>query len=293
MYNFNTLKTTFQESIFTWNYFTDFDKVKLNVEKVEIELNILNSLIGKNNIESKFLLLVEQYPNVRKALPLLIATRKNKLQDTPIVSDINTLISENKAYIFYDIIDENIKKELLVFFNESGLKEILANKYIKNLVDYCFGVEVGFDTNARKNRTGTLMENLVSQHLQDFCDKNDKFSYIEQATQTSIKENFNYEIKIDKNNRRFDFALYNNQTKKIYLIEVNYYGGGGSKLKATAGEYQALNDFVKAQGLDFIWVTDGKGWLTALNPLEETFNHNDNVINLNMLKNNILKDICI
>jgi type II restriction enzyme len=137
------------------------------------------------------------------------------------------------------------------------------------------------------------MENLVSQHLQDFCDKNDKFSYIEQATQTSIKENFNYEIKIDKNNRRFDFALYNNQTKKIYLIEVNYYGGGGSKLKATAGEYQALNDFVKAQGLDFIWVTDGKGWLRALNPLEETFNHNDNVINLNMLKNNILKDICI
>ena len=293
MYKFNDLKTTLQESIFTWDYFADFDKVKLNIAKVEVELNILNSLIGKNNIENEFLSLIEQYPNIRKALPLLIATRKNKLQDTPIVSDMSALISENKVYIFYDIVNEDIKEELLKFFNESGLKEILTNKHIKNLVDYCFGVEVGFDTNARKNRTGKLMENIVSKHLQNFCDKNNAFSYIEQATQTRVQESFGCEIKIDKNNRRFDFALYNKQNQKLYLIEVNYYGGGGSKLKATAGEYQTLNDFVKSQGVGFIWITDGQGWLTALNPLEETFNHNDYVVNLNMLKNNVLTDICI
>jgi type II restriction enzyme len=293
MYDFDDLKTTFQESIFTWSYFTDFNKAKLNVAKVNVELNILNSLIGKDDIENEFISLIKQYPNIRRALPLLIATRKNKLQDTPIVSGVGELISENKSYIFYNAIDEKIKKELLIFFNESGLKEIFINKYVKNLVDYCFGVEVGFDTNARKNRTGKLMEGIASQYLQDFCYKNNNFSYIEQATKISIKENFDYEIRIDKNNRRFDFALHNKQNKKLYLIEVNYYGGGGSKLKATAGEYQALNDFVKSQGLNFIWITDGKGWLTALNPLEETFNHNDHVINLNMLKNNALKDICI
>ncbi|WP_201339343.1 type II restriction endonuclease [Isorropodon fossajaponicum symbiont] len=282
MYDFNDLKTTFQDSIFTWSYFTDFSKVKLNVAKVDVELNILNSLIGKDDIESEFISLIKQYPNIRKALPLLIATRKNKLQDTPIVSDVDELISENKSYIFYNAIDEKIKKELLIFFNESGLKEIFINKHVKNLVDYCFGVEVGFDTNARKGRTGKLMEGIVSQYLQDFCSENNNFSYIEQATQASIKAMFDYEIRIDKNNRRFDFALYNEQNRKLYLIEVNYYGGG-SKLKATAGEYQALNDFVKSQGLNFNWITDGRGWLTALNPLEETFNHNDHVINLNML----------
>lgn len=59
------------------------------------------------------------------------------------------------------------------------------------------------------------------------------------------------------------------------------------------GEYQALNDFVKSQGVNFICITDGKGWLTAFNPLEETFNHNDRVTNLNMLKNNALKGICV
>lgn len=77
----------------------------------------------------------------------------------------------------------------------------------------------------------------------------------------------------------------------MYLIEVNYYSGGGSKLKATAGEYQYLHNFLKMQNLDFIWITDGKGWLTALNPLEETFNHNDYVVNLEMLKNGILDEI--
>ncbi len=185
----------------------------------------------------------------------------------------------------------SLKKELLIFFRESGLKDIFQNECIKNLVDYCFGVEVGFDTNARKNRTGDLMESLVEKFIKDFCDENSNFKYISQATQKKIKDIFNYDIEIDKNSRRFDFALYDKSKNKIYLIEVNYYGGGGSKLKATAGEYQYLYDFLKAQNIDFIWVTDGKGWLTSLNPLEETFNHNDYVINLDMLKKGILSRI--
>ena len=289
--NFNNLKDTFQESIFTWDYFTDFKKVKLNVQKVKVELNILNSLIGEENIEKEFIKLISEYPETRQALPLLIAVRKDKLNDTPIITNIDTLIAENKKHIFYDEINESIKNELLIFFQESGLKDIFQNKYIKNLVDYCFGVEVGFDTNARKNRTGTLMENIVSNYLNKFCKENTNFNYIEQATQKRILETFNYEIEIDKNSRRFDFAIHNKNTNKLYLIEVNYYSGGGSKLKATAGEYQYLNDFVKSQNIEFIWITDGKGWLTALNPLEETFNHNDYVINIDMLKNNILEKI--
>jgi type II restriction enzyme len=206
---------------------------------------------------------------------------------------METLIPESKKYIFNNEINENIKKELLIFFKETGLKEFFESKVVKNLVDYCIGVEVGFDTNARKNRTGTLMENIVGNYLQNYCSKYTNFSFIEQATQKRIKEFFNYDIEIDKNSRRFDFALYNKSINKLYLIEVNYYSGGGSKLKATAGEYQYLNDFLKAQNLTFIWITDGIGWFTALRPLEETFNHNDYVINLEMLKNGILEEICL
>lgn len=289
--NFNTLKSTFQDSIFTWDYFTDFEKVKQNIRQVEKELNLLNYLIGKENIEDEFIKLVREYPKVRTALPLLIAVRADKLRDMPIISDIVSLVAENKSDIFYgDTINE---KELLVFFQNSGIKDILQNKNVKNLVDYCFGVEVGMDTNARKNRTGTLMENLVGKYLDGFCQKHSNYEYTDQATKEKIKQKFGYEIKIDKNSRRFDFALYDKTKNKLFLIEVNYYGGGGSKLKATAGEYQYLNDFLKEQGLTLIWITDGTGWLTALRPLEETFNHNDHVLNIEMLKNGVFESICL
>lgn len=289
--NFNTLKSTLQDSIFTWDYFTDFEKVKKNIQKIEKELNLLNYLVGKENIEEEFLALIEEYPKVRKILPILIAIRDDKLSCMPIITDIETLIPENKKYIFNDHVTENIKNELLIFFRESGLKDIFENKHIKNLVDYCFGVEVGMDTNGRKNRTGDLMEDIVGKYLETFCQENKTFSFISQATKDKIKKAFDYDMEIDKNSRRFDFALYNQKDKKLYLIEVNYYGGGGSKLKATAGEYQYLNNFLKAQNLSFIWITDGVGWNTALRPLEETFNHNDYVLNLAMLKDGILKEI--
>lgn len=291
--NFNKLKNTLQDSIFTWDYFTDFEKVKKNVQKIEKELNLLNYLIGKEKLEEEFLSLVEEYPKVRKILPILIAIRDDKLSETSVITDEELLNAENKKYIFNDPIDENIKKELLIFFNVSGLKDLFESKSVKNLVDYCYGVEVGLDTNARKNRTGNIMEKLVYKFLEEFCEEDKNLQFIEQATQKRIKEFFNYDIKIDKNSRRFDFALFDKAKNRLFLIEVNYYSGGGSKLKATAGEYQYLNNFVKSQNITFIWITDGKGWLTALKPLEETFIHNDYVINLDMLKNGVLKEICL
>jgi len=286
--DFKKLIDTLQESIFTWDYFTDFEKVKKNVEKIERELNLLNSLIGKNNLEDEFIDLVSEYPKVRKVLPILVAVRKKKLKETPIISDVDILVPENKEKVFYGKLNE---KELKIFFNKSGLKEIFQNKNIKNLVDYVFGVEVGMDTNGRKNRTGTLMENIVANFLEDFCAENDNFSFIKQATKNKIKDSFDYDIEIDKNDRKFDFALFDKNLKKLFLIEVNFYSGGGSKLKATAGEYQKLEDLLKRQGIVFIWVTDGRGWLTSINPLEETFNHNDYVVNLKMLKDKILDKI--
>ena len=192
-----------------------------------------------------------------------------------------------------NLINVDIIEHYYTFIEKTGLKDLFCNYDIKNLVDYVFGVEVGLNSNARKNRTGTSMENIISYYLSQFCKNNLEFSYIEQATKKRLKEEFNYIIDIDKNSRRFDFALYNKIQDKLYLIEVNFYSGGGSKLKATAGEYQYLNDFIKSQNIEFIWITDGKGWLTALNPLQETFEKNDYVINLNMLKNDILNDICI
>lgn len=54
---------------------------------------------------------------------------------------------------------------VIEFIQQIGLKEVLQAKQVKNLVDYVFGVEAGLDTNARKNRSGHLMEGIVASIL--------------------------------------------------------------------------------------------------------------------------------
>jgi len=292
-YAFEYLYKNFLPTIANHTYLVDWQKVNENKFRYEILLNILNSLLNCNIIEfkNKFFQLFYQYPEIVEALPILLASREKVLE---FINEDN-LYLEIKRYVFVKphIINDDIAEHYYNFIEKTGLKDLFCHSSLTSLVDYVFGVEVGLNSNARKNRTGILMENVVANELQYFCQKYPNFYYIEQATQKRILETFGYVINIDKNSRRFDFALFDNVLKKLYLIEVNFYNSGGSKLKATAGEYQYLNDFIKSQGIEFIWITDGQGWLTALNPLEETFNHNDYVINLQMLKNGILEDICL
>jgi len=291
---FEYLVETLTDSIFTWDYFVDFEKVKKNIHLIEKELNLLNVLVGKNDIDKEFINLVSEYPNVRKVLPILIAIRNNKLKDLKIIDDFEELKSESKIELFNPNIEltPELREDLIVFFNDSGLKEIFQDKDIKNIVDYCFGVEVGMDTNARKNRTGQAMESIVEKIIQKFAEKNN-LEFIPQATQSKIKTKWNFDINLDKTNRIFDFAVYEKTKNKIFLIETNYYGGGGSKLKSTAGEYQYLFDFLKKQGIDLIWITDGLGWKTTKKSLFETFLHNDYLLNIELVKQGVLRDIIL
>ena len=114
-----------------------------------------------------------------------------------------------------------------------------------------------------------------------------------QATASFIKSQWDIEVPVDKSKRRFDAAVYSRALNKVWLIETNYYGGGGSKLKAVAGEFTELSQFVKTSkdNVEFVWVTDGQGWKFARLPLAEAFGHIDNVFNLTMLKEGFLSDL--
>jgi len=281
-----------KESIFTWEYFVDWKKISRNTKNIEKELNILNYLIGKENIEKEFLNLIKEYPNVKKVLPILLAVRENKLKEIQIITDLNNFTCEEVYNLFYGNFLPSTEEKLIKFFNDSGLKEIFKNKRIKNLVDYCYGVEVGLDTNARKNRTGSLMENTVEEYIKNFT-KKFNLSYLVQTTKPKIERYWNYSITVDKYDRIFDFSIFDKSKGRIFLIEVNYYSGGGSKLKATAGEYIELNNILRKQNMELIWITDGHGWKTAKNPLFETFSNNDYVFNLELLYNSVLEEVIL
>lgn len=132
------------------------------------------------------------------------------------------------------------------------------------------------------------MENLTEVYIKEICTKYG-YRYLTQATATKIMQQFDKMISTDKADRHFDFAV--DTGNMLYLMEVNYYGGGGSKLKSVAGEFNSLFSLVKNDTTGFIWVTDGKGWLTAKRPLAETFNATDYVMNINMIEQGLLEEI--
>ncbi len=90
--------------------------------------------------------------------------------------------------------------------------------------------------------------------------------------------------------KRFDFVI--KTDNQIYVIETNFYSGGGSKLNETARSYKMLaEEAKKVKGVTFIWFTDGTGWKSARKNLEETFNVLDTMYNINDLEKGILKQL--
>ncbi len=281
--DFQKITSTFKNSIKTWEYFVNWQKVTGNVAEFEIILNKLNYLLGKKDLEKEFLTLYKSNPDVVKVFPTLLAVRESQVE----VYD--------RAKRTIQIFDFNQKSQLnardyFKFLKESNLISLFKESGVKNLVDYVYGVEVGLDSNGRKNRGGTLMESIVREFIEKFCIEKG-LEYMSQAKAKTIAARWGFQVLVDKSSRSFDFAIYNPKTKRLKLIETNFYNGGGSKLKAVCGEFKGLQDTLKTQAIDFIWITDGLGWKTTLRPLEEVYNHNDYIFNLSMLEAGVLNSL--
>jgi len=283
---FDKITQSFKEKITNWEYFVDWQKAFKNVELFEKELNILNYLIGKENLLEETTKLLKEYPQVIKAIPVLLAIREASVE----------ILVDNKNFIYnsYNFWENEYNndeiKEFAEFILKSGLDKIFKDKKVKNLVDYVTGVEVGLDSNGRKNRGGTIMENLVEGYISDAC-KELGFEFMPQATAQKIKNKWGIEVIVDKSSRKLDFAI--NRKGKLYFIECNFYGSGGSKLKSTATEYIEMNRNWNKQGIEFIWITDGAGWHSTLKPLREYFDKADYLLNLEMLKEGYFNKILL
>lgn len=287
---FNYFINNLRNSNQTFDFFVDWCKVFHNLENIEIELNLLNYLIGKDNAEEELYKLIEKYPDIVPVLPILIAIRNKELT---ILSDYKTPNWEYKTFSFRKKKDYKPHEinSIVEFCSRQGFLDLLKNKKIKNLVDYCIGIEVGIGTNARKNRSGKIMEDIIEWHISELCDKLN-LQYITQATRKTIREKWNIELPTDKTSRQYDFAILN-ANNKLTLIETNFYSAGGSKLKSVAGEFQTLDMFLKEEDsvANFIWITDGQGWLAAKLPLEEAFLNTNFILNTRLIFDGALEEI--
>ena len=281
--NFDEWINNFKSSISNYSYYADFKKIYKNVDKVKVELNILNSLIGSKTIEDDFKNIMLKYPETLECIPLLLAVRSTEIF---VKDEINEYLFDFKKMVYS--MDDYVR-----FMQESGLFDLLQNHIINNLYDYVLGIEVGLDSNGRKNRGGHLMEDLVEKYIKESGFVKD-VNYFKEMYLNDIEKRWNIDLSsLSGNNvstKRFDFVI--KTPKQIYLIETNFYASSGSKLNETARSYEMLAKKAKViDGITFIWITDGLGWHDAKNNLKETFNELETMYNINDLENGTLKQV--
>lgn len=258
---FNDFMKPLKETHFSLKDYVDFPKVAANVEAISVKLNQLNYLIGQTDMAAAVERLWEENAKVFSVLDVLIAVRT---KDKKKAIDGNGNIHLVSDYF-------TSPRQVTKFLNETGLTEVFQNKQIKNLVDYVFGVEVGLDSNARKNRGGHIMENLVANIF-----ASNGISFEQEVYYTEFPEIVKV---LGADQKRFDFVVRTPET--TYLIEANFYTGGGSKLNEVARSYSELAPKINAvPGFEFVWITDGIGWESARNKLEEAFAHIPSIYNL-------------
>ena len=281
--NFEEWLKMFRKSICDYGYYVNFNKVYGNVEEIKVELNILNSLVGSKNIEEDFDKLLTNYPQVLKCIPVLLAVRKH---------EIYTIDADGEYLFKFDKMNYTIE-EYKMFMRKTGLFSLISEHVISNLVDYVIGVEVGLDSNGRKNRGGFLMENLVEDYLQK-AGLRKNIDYFKEMYISDIENKWNIDLSNISNKgkaeKRFDFVVKKDST--IYGIETNFYTSGGSKLNETARSYKTIAlEAKEIKGFAFVWFTDGQGWHSARHNLEETFDVMDNIYCISDMENGIINTL--
>ena len=261
MRNFDTFMSQLYETNQTLDFFCDFDKISKNVDDVKLSRCMFNSLIGTSDMRQAVETIWNRDRTAFNVMDILIAVRsegkKKVLDSLGRCVELNTLFSSVDG--------------VMEFLNNTGLASVFQSRKITNLVDYVFGVETGLDTNARKNRSGHIMENMVCQIFTE--------NQVEYRQEVYSREWPLITQVLGDDEKRFDFVV--ETPIKTFLIEVNFYTSGGSKLNEVARSYSDIAPKINSvPGFEFVWITDGIGWKSARNKLQEAFVNIPSIYNL-------------
>lgn len=265
MKDFDEFMSQLQETNQTLDFFCDFDKIAQNVENIKLSLCMLNSLIGSDDMRKSVETIWNRDKSAFDVMDILIAVRSEGKKK--VLNSIGKCVVMDSLFESVDGVME--------FLENTGLADIFQTRKINDLVDYVFGIETGLDTNARKNRSGHVMEGMVARVF----DKNN----IDYRQEVYSSEWPAITKVLGDDEKRFDFVI--QTVQKTYLIEVNFYSGGGSKLNEVARSYSDIAPKINSvPGFEFVWITDGIGWKSARNKLQETYNIIPSIYNLTSIK---------
>jgi type II restriction enzyme len=286
---FNYLMETFHDNLREWDYFVNWDKAFSNASKARELVHQWDALIGVENFNEAFRALLRQNPELSTTIPLLVVRDGSNTKKFSIVTENPDWRAGLRHFDFSRpaLSDEDIEIAL-EFVAKTGLKRIFEPLGVSNFSDYLLGAEAGLDSHGRKGRGGSAMTRIVTRALESLCE-DCGFQIAAEVYPKNIEALWSADLSGFDSNRRFDFAI--NANGRVFVFEVNAYGGGGSKLKATAGEYMGLQEEIRRTSATFIWITEGAGWKTAHIPLRKAFDSIDHVLNLRLIEQGALAEI--
>lgn len=263
--DFNKFMSQLQETNQTLDFFCDFDKIAANVDNIKLSLCMLNSLIGTTDLRKSVETIWKRDSSAFSIMDILIAVRSGGKK---------VVLNSSGGSIIIDRLFTSVDG-VMEYLEGTGLADLFRKKKINDLIDYVFGIETGLDSNARKNRSGHVMEGMVASIL-----SNNGIEFRQEVYSTEWP---NLQRVLGDDEKRFDFVI--KTSKKTYLIEVNFYSGGGSKLNEIARSYSDIAPKVNSvTGFEFVWITDGIGWKSAKNKLQEAYSIIPSIYNLTSIK---------
>lgn len=261
MKDFDKFMSQLQETNQTLDFFCDFEKISAKVDEIKLSLCMLNSLLGATDLRKSVETIWNRDKSAFNVMDILIAVRSEGRKK--VIDSLGNCIVLDTLFQSVDGVME--------FLNTTGLAEIFQSKRINDLVDYVFGIETGLDTNARKNRSGHVMEAMVARLFEQ-----NGINYRQEVYSREWPAITNV---LGDDEKRFDFVI--TTATKTYLIEVNFYSSGGSKLNEVARSYSDIAPKVNSvPDFEFVWITDGIGWKSAKNKLQEAYSIIPSIYNL-------------
>ncbi|KZU04306.1 DpnII family type II restriction endonuclease [Lactiplantibacillus plantarum] len=278
------------------DYYIDFVTTTGHIAVISDKLQELSESFKPNtmdDIDTYF----STHPELLTLIPTLLAIRVSKTMDVQ-GSDINP-----DDYSLDFLHPEKTLTQHLRFIHESGLADFLLNHPVTNFIDLAQGIEIGLNSNARKNRGGFLGEAFLEKSLSKFAtqvkpDKTtsktiytpvtDDYSFVDQGTMKVMQTGFGIDLTGSgiPTNRRFDGAVYHRPTHNLALLEI-----GGSKLKSVAGEFTDLNNILTNAGYTFIYVTSGNGWTNDTSHIRTAIAKIPYLFNYEMVKHGYIQQL--
>ena len=285
----NNVRRAFVESLLDSNrgpsFFVDWSKVRRNLESHHDSLAVIASIRGRPDPVTDLAALLRASPSIARTLPLLIAWRERRWRVLVESSD-GVVSTEELDFSGKRPYTEEEALRIARFCNDSGLLGILSESL--DLSSYLFGVEVGMDTNARKNRSGKFMEDHVAPLVQRARDQNPSIQLFSQRKFSDVQR-LGYAVPQGLLDRKFDYALVS--PERYLSIEVNYYDKEGSKPKEIVDSYIQRAHELERIGWDFVWVTDGPCWQGDPPQIQKAFAEMPAILNLEFCRRGVLTAI--